>query len=184
LKRAGDLGIQHQARAARFSDPVCVAPVHPASPMNAPAQLLDPPSPADAYRLVREQIQHEDNLIAQRLSWLIASQAFMFSAYAITLNMPERTHASRFSSQQQLLALLIPIVAGCIGVLVMVAMAAGVLAMADLRRAYRRMAPHTGPCSVPIQGSSRTRLLGLVTPLLLPPLFTGVWAFLLMRATQ
>jgi hypothetical protein len=141
-------------------------------------------SPPDGYRLVREQIQHEDNLIAQRLSWLIASQAFMFSAYAITLNMPERAHASRFSSQQQLLALLIPIVAGCVGILVMVAMIAGVLAMADLRRRYHRIVPNPGSCPVPIQGSGRTRLLGLVTPLLLPPLFTGVWLFLLIRGMQ
>jgi hypothetical protein len=66
----------------------------------------------------------------------------------------------------------------------MVAMTAGVLAMADLRRTYRRMVPHIGPCSVSIQGSSRTRLLGLVTPLLLPPLVTGVSIFLLIRCTR
>jgi hypothetical protein len=38
--------------------------------MSVPAVNLF--SPADWYRAIRDQIQHEDNLIVQRLSWLIA----------------------------------------------------------------------------------------------------------------
>jgi hypothetical protein len=39
-------------------------------------------SPADWYRTIRDQIQHEDNLIVQRLSWLMAAQSFLFTGYA------------------------------------------------------------------------------------------------------
>ena len=37
------------------------------------------------YQIIRSQIEHEDNLINQRLSWFVAAQAFLFSAYAILL---------------------------------------------------------------------------------------------------
>ena len=35
---------------------------------------------------LRRRIEHEDNLINQRLSWLVASQAFLLTALAISLN--------------------------------------------------------------------------------------------------
>ncbi len=37
---------------------------------------------------LRRRIEHEDNLVNQRLSWLVASQAFMLTAFAILLNAP------------------------------------------------------------------------------------------------
>lgn len=33
------------------------------------------------YELIREQIQHEDGLINQRLNWLLLSQGFLFAAF-------------------------------------------------------------------------------------------------------
>jgi hypothetical protein len=35
--------------------------------------------PSDWYRTIRDQIQHEDNLIVQRLAWLMAAQSFFFT---------------------------------------------------------------------------------------------------------
>jgi hypothetical protein len=40
----------------------------------------------DFYRLIRARIEHEDALTVNRLSWLVASQSFLFTAYALTLN--------------------------------------------------------------------------------------------------
>ncbi|HYY29634.1 MAG TPA: hypothetical protein VE860_16950 [Chthoniobacterales bacterium] len=45
-----------------------------------------PFGPADWYHTVRDQIQHEDSLIMQRIAWLTAAQSFLFTAYAITAN--------------------------------------------------------------------------------------------------
>jgi hypothetical protein len=42
--------------------------------------------PFDWYRTIRDQIQHEDNLIVQRLAWLMAAQSFFFTGYAIVAN--------------------------------------------------------------------------------------------------
>ena len=41
------------------------------------------------YRLIRDEIVHEDGLIGQRLGWFLASQAFLLSALA-TANGSER----------------------------------------------------------------------------------------------
>src|SRR5271154_2902736 len=49
--------------------------------MDSASKSPDEVSPLDWYRLFRSRIEHEDNLIIQRLSWLVASQAFLFSAY-------------------------------------------------------------------------------------------------------
>src|SRR5204862_7901857 len=38
------------------------------------------------YKLLRSRLEHEDGLIVNRLSWLVASQSFLFTAYAIVLN--------------------------------------------------------------------------------------------------
>ena len=48
------------------------------------------------YKIIRSQIEHEDNLINQRLSWFVAAQAFLFSAYAILLNAPSQVRLEGF----------------------------------------------------------------------------------------
>lgn len=134
------------------------------------------------YDLVRAQLQHEDTLITQRLSWLIASQAFLFSAYAITLNAPATGRSADFAHQQELLAILVPLVASAISVLILGTIIAGKLAMWRLLRHFFKYAPAKIPPEYPeIQGARLTRGLGISAPLLLPIIFTGVWIFLLLR---
>lgn len=41
---------------------------------------------SELYKMLRNQIQHEDGLVNQRLTWLLLSQAFLFTAYFTTLN--------------------------------------------------------------------------------------------------
>jgi hypothetical protein len=53
------------------------------------------------YRIIRSQIEHEDNLINQRLSWFVAAQAFLFSAYAILLNAPSQLRVAGFGTQKK-----------------------------------------------------------------------------------
>jgi hypothetical protein len=46
--------------------------------------LPDPLSPIEHHHILRDQIQHEDNLTTQRLSWLMASEAFFLPSKART----------------------------------------------------------------------------------------------------
>ena len=42
--------------------------------------------PLQYYAIIRSQIEHEDNLVGQRLSWFVAAESFLFTAYAITVS--------------------------------------------------------------------------------------------------
>jgi hypothetical protein len=142
------------------------------------------PTPADTelYSLARAQIHHEDNLITQRLSWLIASQSFLFTASAITLNAPATPRSALFESQQQVLAALIPLVASTICALILMTILAGVAAMAGVRSRLASLIPSSHLHRYPdVQGSAITRRFGLCGPVLLPALFIGVWMVLWAR---
>jgi hypothetical protein len=138
-----------------------------------------PISALERYHIVRDQIQHEDNLITQRLSWLMASQAFLFTAYAILLNAPERAMSLFARQQQEWLITAIPALALGSAALIYVSILAGVRALLNLHREAERISG--GAALPPIQGTALTRLAGLISPLLVPPLFMGVWLYLTIR---
>lgn len=138
--------------------------------------LSDPSvSSSDFYRIVRAQIEHEDNLVTQRLSWFLASQAFLFSAFAILINGPEK---SPFGGREQMTFFrFLPLIGIAIGVLIWIAIWGGVISMARLRRLAHSRADLAGFPS--IHGPRYTRWMGLSAPLLLPPFFVAVWGILL-----
>jgi hypothetical protein len=142
-------------------------------------------TPVDWHRLFRSQLEHEDGQIAQRIAWLVTSQAFMFTAYAITTNglrtpPPPRSDAGIFSGQEILLFRLLPLVAIFTALLIYTSILAAFRAMRELRRAYQAKA--TMPEGLLFQTSILTRLLGLAAPTLLPLLFVVVWSVLLIRS--
>jgi hypothetical protein len=133
-----------------------------------------PFGPADWYRTVRDQIQHEDSLILQRLAWLTAAQSFLFTAYAITANSSPQPRNPVLVTQQDLLFTIIPGVAFLSGVLIYCSVIAGILAQNRLRHAY---AAHVASVRdfPEIQGSRFTFWLGLAAPVLLPLVFLIAW---------
>ena len=138
----------------------------------------------DWHRLFRSQLEHEDGQIAQRIAWLVTSQAFMFTAYAITTNglrnsPPLPGGAAMYSGQAILLFRLLPIVAIFTALLIYTSILAAFKAMRELRRAYQAKA--TVSEGLLFQTSISTRLLGLAAPTLLPPLFVVVWSALLIH---
>lgn len=150
--------------------------------MNSPSYLPEKISPLELYRLFRGRIEHEDNLIIQRLSWLVASQSFLFTAYAITTNglsSLEPKTAGRFLEQAALLFRLIPTVAICVALLISISILAALRAIRQIRRLYQTTS--IAPELPPIQTAATTRLLGLSAPLLLPLLFVSVWLVLLLN---
>ena len=147
---------------------------------------LDGPVPLSAleyYNLMRERIEHEDNLVVQRLSWLVASQSFLFTAYAIVTNgltaQPAQPACSHFMEQLQLLFQFIPVVGTLTSVLIYVSILAAVAAMRRLRNSYRSRFGKDD--DLPIQTHPSIRLFGYSAPLLLPLVFTIVWLVLWMH---
>jgi len=136
-----------------------------------------PFGPVDWYRAVRDQIQHEDSLILQRLAWLTAAQSFLFTAYAITANAGGEPRNPVLSKQQDLLLTIIPAVACLSGILIYCSVIAGVLVQNRLRDAYATHVVSVGDLPE-IQGSRFTFWLGLAAPILLPLVFLIGWLVL------
>jgi hypothetical protein len=142
---------------------------------------LDSLSPLDWYQTIRDQIQHEDNLIVQRLAWLMAAQSFFFTGYAIIANGTPTPRNQLLAKQQDLLFNIIPAVACLSDLLIYASVIAGIIALRRLRSTY---AHHVAPGDfIPaIQGSRLTRCLGLASPLLLPLVFLAAWICLWLQA--
>jgi hypothetical protein len=142
-------------------------------------------SPLERYRIVRSQIEHEDNVISQRLNWFVAGQSFLFTANAMVLNAPPTPLFPQFRETVRLLTLLIPIVAVCSCLMVLTTVIAGALALRNLREFASRQPDLQEIGSLPpIHGGVLTRTLGLGGPLLLLLLFLIVWMLLLVRAVR
>jgi hypothetical protein len=140
-------------------------------------------APEDLYHLVRGQIEHEDNLIGTRLNWFVASQSFLFSAYAIVVsNLTTTVKSPWVNSQQKLLFAIIPVVAIFVCVLIFIGALGGILAMRALRRSYAAQMSHlVGFGLPPVQGFAANYFMGQLSPALLPPGFVAVWLLLLLH---
>jgi hypothetical protein len=135
------------------------------------------------YQIIRSQIEHEDNLINQRLSWFVAAQAFLFSAYAILLNAPSQVRLQSFATQQEILFILIPLVAIGVSILIYITVIAAMLATANLRRLLKtHMNEKDSALLPPVQGHRQTLLLGQASPILIPFLFMISWIVLLIKS--
>ncbi len=136
-------------------------------------------SDLDRYRLVRQQIEHEDNLISQRLSWLLGSQSFLFTAYAISLNGPAQMHSKQFESTVNLLIVLLPVVAILSALLIWLAVLAGMWTMYKLRHSFLG---HEIAGVPPAQSTGVALVLGHFAPVFVPALFIVIWLLLMVRA--
>ena len=145
-------------------------------------ELVPPLSEIDRYRLVRQQIEHEDNLVSQRLSWLLGSQSFLFTAYAISLNGPTQIRSKQLEAHLGLLLVILPLVSIISAFLIWIAVLAGTWTMYKLRRIYEReFAQSFGNQIPPVQSTGLALLMGHFAPMILPLVFMVVWLLLVLR---
>lgn len=74
-------------------------------------------SPAELYSVIRGQINHEDDLVSQRVLWALLPQAFFIGAYVGLLNAPSEPQNALFGEEQTLLLWLLPTAAFLTGLL-------------------------------------------------------------------
>jgi len=148
--------------------------------MNDPDQQFA----GEYYDQVRHQIEHEDNLVTQRLSWLMASQSFLFSAYAIVLNGLQPSNAGTPLEVSKLgFCHFLPFAGILSSGLIYASICGGVLAISHLRNLWATLQPHASSPSFarpPIQSSGIPFLLGQSSPRLLPLALIGMWIYLLL----
>jgi hypothetical protein len=138
-------------------------------------------SPLQMYTLIRAQIEHEDNLINQRLAWLLASQSFLFTAFAILLNAPEHVKIPAFDAKIAVISQMVPLVGLLSDILIYVSIFAGIIAMRKLRAHWLALYPAHPDDRLPlIQGPAISRDMGHAAPLLLPLIFLLIWGYIFL----
>lgn len=139
-------------------------------------------SDADFYRLIRARLEHEDSLIVNRLSWLMASQSFLFTAYAIVLNgLATPAATASVQDHQHRLIRLIPLVGIASAVLIYVGIVAAARAMTWLGRLFRaRRLDEANLGLPPIRTPASMLVPGLAAPLVLPAVFAAIWLYVLL----
>ena len=126
--------------------------------------------------IIRHRIEHEHDLINQRLSWLVSSQAFLLSAFAISLNAPASFTLPGYAPLNRLLVNCLPLAAiACLGVL-MLTLAGAVWSLAILRRSADAV---RGTDDLPVLNVAPIRWLGLAAPVFIPVVFLILWIVLL-----
>ncbi len=104
----------------------------------------------DLYGMIREQIRHEDNLVNQRLNWLLLSQAFLFTLFTSILT-ADRSQNSRYIDTR--VEVWIPCFIAATGIILALLSFLGIVAafssLKELRTTWKerlncREAPETG----------------------------------------
>jgi hypothetical protein len=123
------------------------------------------PNQIELYNEGRERWMHEDELINQRLIWLLTSQSLLFAGYGFLLQLDK----SPLPQQAKYFATLVPLTGLLLSVVLMVSVIAAVLEILRLHKKYRGLGVELHDIEAPL-------ILGLVTPLLLPLIFVVAWS--------
>lgn len=134
--------------------------------------------PRDDLVFLREEIRHEDNLLNQRISWLVSSQSFLLTGFAIALNGPMQAKFVRYEHLAVALISWIPVVGILISLIGEITILAGLLHMWQIRRLSGMFHQANLPG---VQGTRWTRWLGLCGPAVTPLIFLVVWIAFLVR---
>jgi hypothetical protein len=129
-------------------------------------------------QLLRSRIEHEDNLINQRVSWLVSSQSFLLTGFAIAANGPVQDPGLPAGALRARLMSLLPGVGIACAVLVLIAMFGGFMALGELRRiAKEKFTAERTPLIV----RTRVEFLGISAPAVLPVVFLLTWIAIVWR---
>lgn len=144
--------------------------------------LPKPTSSAEFYRIIRERIDYEENLLNQRVIWLIFSQSFLVSAYAIMLNSPPEPKTPMYGDLQSSLIWLLPSLALLVSMIVYMSVISALYHIAELGKSFETYPKDDTIERFPaMNDTSFIRRLGGLPPIVVPLLFIGTWVFLLIK---
>jgi hypothetical protein len=136
---------------------------------------LPPDDERGYYQLYRQRIDREDDLVHQRVTWLLTGQSILFAAWGMSAKQGGTPPAA---STAVLVA---------VGLAVCVVLYPGILAALVAIEGFRReyeagcRGRKLHPALPKLVGGSRAHWCGLVAPLALPPLaavgWLLIWAF-------
>jgi len=126
----------------------------------------------EEYEFLREEIRHQDNLINARLSWLVSSQSFLLSGFAVTLNGSAQSLLPIYAKLNVILVTSLPVAGLVTDVASYLTIWAAISRMGNIRH----LAGNSHPSHLPsVQAEVFERRLGLAGPVLIPVVFLVVW---------
>jgi hypothetical protein len=128
------------------------------------------------FSLIQARLAHEDDLVNQRVSWLVSSQSFLLTAYAITLNGLAADASKPLAVVQRKLLNLLPVVGSVSVLLVCVALIGGLCAIAELRHFAATNYPKNRLFLI---SKPTPQFLGVSAPVLIPLVFLVIWCAVL-----
>jgi hypothetical protein len=131
--------------------------------------------------LIASKIAHEDNLVGQRVTWLVMSQSFLFGAFAALL--ASMSHGTAPARVADVLEIVIPLVGILLPFLVLLAVGAATGALARWRAERARILATTE--AKDLDWPCVEHRLGLLFGQLLPPAtalgFLLAWVAILVK---
>jgi len=125
---------------------------------------------------VRARLDHELVLLNQRMTWMVMSNSFLFTAFAVSLG-ATTGRSSAYEPVAEALVRLLPLSAIASLVSYYVSAAAGLFAMTRLHRFMK--VGDDEVLSTALVGGRIQRMSGLAAPLVLPIIFLVTWVALL-----
>ena len=145
------------------------------NPQHAPQDKV---LPLQEFAFLREEIRHQDNLINARLSWLVSSQSFLLSGFAVTLNGSAQSLLPIYAKLNVILVTSLPVA----GLVTDLASYLTIWAAIHRMTTIRHLAGSAHPPHLPsVQADVRTRRLGLAGPVLIPVIFLAVWLAIIVE---
>jgi hypothetical protein len=131
------------------------------------------------YLFFREEMRHEDNLVNQRVSWLIGSQAFLLGGFATLISAASTVPVSSLDKIRGAMVVGLPI-AGILGVVAnYVTILAAVWHVAGLKKFMKNRTPVGMP---PLKDwHVIQRGMGVFGPLTTPLIFLTFWNVILVK---
>jgi hypothetical protein len=131
------------------------------------------------YLFFREELRHEDNLINQRVSWLIGSQAFLLGGFASSLSANPGAPLTPLGKLQDFMLIGLPM-AGILGVIASyVTLLGAVLHVRGVLHFIGDRFPERMPSLR--DWHALQRRMGLFGPLVTPLIFLAFWIVILVR---
>lgn len=135
----------------------------------------------DLYKVTRGQIEHIDNTLSQRTIWLIISQSFFVSGYAVLIT--GNPNDAGMLAKQHFLIMLFPIASIILILVSLFDIIAGILYLRSLRISYHEASDKNipEPGYPPLEGFKMLNALKNLSPLIVPFVFVAVWLIILFK---
>ncbi len=127
---------------------------------------------------IRTRVDREDELLAHRTSWIVASQAFLLTAYSMCVVGAGAEGSNPHKKALESLLQILPWTAVTALILLYATVTASVLCVARLRREATSPDPLK---RLIVRGQSAAWVAGFVAPLLMPGVFLLTWMAILLR---